>query len=99
MHPNYPHGPHGPGEKMSMKEAFASVLAAMVSIILSAPLNEYTQHYVIYLAQRSYAPEIVDLIGIAWMLLCWPLVFFAARASIIAGLTAAGVYIAYKIAI
>ena len=84
---------------MSMKDGFASVTAAMVSIILSAPLNEYTQPYVIYLAQRSYSPEIVHLIGIVWMLLCWPLAYFAARASIIAALTAAGVYIAYRLAI
>lgn len=90
------HGPNGPGDKMTMKDAFASTLAAMVSIILSTPLNEFTQPYVIYWAQRTYAPELVDLIAIIWMILCWPLAFFAARASIIAGLTAAGVYIAYR---
>lgn len=93
------HGPDGRNDRMSSKDGFASVLAAMVSIILSAPLNEYTQPWVIYLAMRSYSAELVQLISIAWMLLCWPLVFFAARESIIAGLTAAGVYAAYKLAL
>ncbi|MCD1628100.1 hypothetical protein K7H22_19075 [Seohaeicola saemankumensis] len=79
-----------------MKDGFASTLAAMISVLLSAPLNEFTQPYVILYAQRTYAPELVDLIAIVWMILCWPLVFFAARASVIAGLTAAGVYLAYR---
>lgn len=82
-----------------MNDGFATTLAAMVALILSAPLNEYTNPYVVYFAQRTYAPDLVNLISIAWMFLCWPLVFFAARASIIAGLTAAGVFIAYRLSI
>ncbi|WP_299724850.1 hypothetical protein [uncultured Tateyamaria sp.] len=95
MNPNQ-HGPNGQGGGMNMKDGFASTLAAMISVLLSAPLNEFTQPYVILYAQRTYAPELVNLIAIVWMILCWPLVFFAARASIIAGLTAAGVYLAYR---
>lgn len=89
-----PQGPRGPMDEI--KGGFATTAAAMVALILGAPLNEFTQPYVIYWAERTYAPELTQLIGIAWMILCWPLTYFAARASILAALTAAGVYLAYR---
>ncbi|TYB83479.1 hypothetical protein [Maritimibacter fusiformis] len=79
-----------------IKGGFATTAAAMVAILLGSPFNAVTAPYVIAMAERSYSPEVVDLIGIAWMILAYPFVFFAARASILAALTAAGVYIAYR---
>ena len=96
MH-NFPHHPgnRGPGDDLT--GGFASVAAAMVAILLGAPLNDWTAPYVIALAQETYSPEVVDLIGVAWMILTYPLVFFAARASIVAALTTAGMYLAYRL--
>ena len=92
---NYP--PRGPQSPMDdIKGGFATTVAAMVAILLGSPFNALTAPYVIAMAERSYSPEIVDLIGIAWMILSWPMIFFMARASIIAALTAAGVYLAMR---
>jgi hypothetical protein len=89
-----PQGPRSPGD--DIKGGFATTAAVMVAILLGAPFNALTAPYVIAMAERSYSYEVVDLIGIAWMILTYPFVFFAARASILAALTAAGVYIAYR---
>lgn len=75
---------------------FANTAAAMVSILLSPPINEFTQPYVIYWAMRSYPPELVGPISIIWMILIWPLVYFSAREGIVYALSAAGVYLAYR---
>ena len=98
MHyPNhYPgQGGRGPGE--DVKGGFATCAAAMVSIVISPPFHEFTAPYVWELSRRSYGPEMVNFIMVCWMILTWPLTFFAARAAIIAGLTVAGVYIAYRL--
>ena len=95
----YPHPPNHPGNRGNgddLKGGFATTAAAMVALLLGAPFNAMSAPYVIALAQQSYSPEIVDVIGVAWMILTYPFVFFAARASIIAGLTTAGVYLAYR---
>lgn len=92
---NYP--PRGPQSPMDdIKGGFATTAAAMVAILLGSPFNALTAPYVTAMAERSYSYEVVNLIGIAWMILAYPFVFFAARASILAALTAAGVYIAYR---
>ena len=96
MYPNAPNQPGGGGPGDDLKGGFAATAAAMVSLILSPPINEFTQPYVIYWAIRSYPSELVELISIAWMILIWPLVFFAARAGIVYALTAAGIYLAYR---
>lgn len=87
-------GNHGPGQ--DLQGGFASILAAMVALLLGSPFNAFTLPYVIVLAEQSHGPEVVDLIGMAWTLLAYPLLFFAARASIAASLSAAGVYLAYR---
>lgn len=93
---NYP--PQGPRSPMDdIKGGFATVAAAMVAILLGSPFNALTAPYVIALAEQSYSCEVSEFIGILWMLLSWPLVFFLARASIIAGLSAAGTYLAYRL--
>lgn len=98
MHyPNHFQGPGGRGPGEDLKGGFATCAAAMVSIVVSPPFYEFTGPYVWELSRRSYSPETVDFIMICYMLLCWPLTFFAARAGIIAGLTVAGVYIAYRL--
>ncbi|MBK0327745.1 hypothetical protein I5535_10620 [Rhodobacteraceae bacterium F11138] len=79
-----------------IKGGFATTVAAMCAILLATPFNTMTAPYVIALAEKSYSYEVADLIGIAWMLMSYPFVFFAARASIIAALTTAGVYLAYR---
>lgn len=89
-------GGGGPGGHL--QGGFAITAAAMVSIILSPVIDEYTKPYVIYWARRNYPPELVQLISIIWSILTWPLVFFAARAAIVYALTAAGLYLAYRFA-
>lgn len=95
--PPYHHGPGGRGPGEDLKGGFATVAAAMVSIVVSPPFHEFTAPYVWELARRSYGPEMVDFIMVIWMILIWPLCYFAARASILAGLTVAGVWIAYRL--
>lgn len=90
----------GPPQSRSLidefKGGFTTVLAAMIAVLLATPFNALTAPYVIALAEKSYSYEVADLIGIAWMILSYPFVFFAARAGIIAALTTAGVYLAYR---
>ena len=69
----------------------------MVSIVISPPFHEFTAPYVWTLASKSYGPEMVDFIMAIWMILIWPLTFFAARAAIVTALTTAGVYLAYRL--
>ena len=89
----------GRGKKKSifdMENGFATTLAFMIAMLASPALNEVTAPYVIMLAQRSYRADFVALIEIAWMLCCWPLTFFAARAGIIAALTVSTFYAGYR---
>ena len=88
--------PGNNGPSGGTQNGFANTAAAMVSIVLSPPINEFTQPYVIYWATRSYPPELVDLVSIIWMIRIWPLTFFSARAGIVYALSAAGVYLAYR---
>lgn len=88
-------GNRGPGT--DLKGGFATTAAAMIALLLASPFNTMSAPYVIALARQSYSDEIVDLIGIAWMILAYPFVFFAARASIVAGLTTAGLYLAHRL--
>lgn len=88
-------GGRGPGE--DLKGGFATCAAAMVSIVISPPFHEFTAPYVWHLSSKSYGPEMVNFIMAMWMILTWPLTFFAARAAISAALTVAGVYIAYRL--
>lgn len=97
MYPNQPHTPGNRGPGDDLKGGFSSVLAAMIALLLGAPFNALTAPYVIVLAEQTYTDEIVDLIAIAWMILAYPLVFFAARASIVAAMTTAGMYLAYRL--
>lgn len=87
-------GNRGPGT--DLQGGFATTAAAMLAMLVAPILDQYSGPYVIYLARQNYAPEIVDLIDIAWTIACYPFVFFAARASIAAALSAAGVYLAYR---
>ncbi len=93
--PNF--GSPGPRSPMDdIKGGFATTAAAMIAVLLATPFNALTAPYVISLAQKSYSQDVVHLIGIAWMLMSYPFVFFAARASIIAALTTAAVYLIYR---
>lgn len=95
MQPNFPNsGNRGPGD--DLKGGFATTAAAMIAILASPALNEVTAPYVIWLAERSYPRDVVEIMRIAWMIACFPFVFFAARAGIGAALTVAGVYLAYR---
>jgi hypothetical protein len=98
MYPNPgPYGPRGPrGPMDDIKGGFSTTLAAMVAILLGAPFNALTAPYVIAMAERTYSYEVTEIIRWAWMLLAYPAVFFAARASIIAALSATGVFLAYR---
>ncbi|MBO4168851.1 hypothetical protein [Cereibacter azotoformans] len=94
---NQDHQGNGNGlPRNDMQGGFATTSAAMIAMIAAPALDEATAEYVILLAQRSYAPDIVQLIEVAWMIACFPFVFFAARAGINAALTVAGIYLAYR---
>lgn len=94
--PNF--GPPGPRSPMDdVKGGLATTMAAMCALLLGSPFNALTAPYVIALAEQSYSGEVVQLIGVLWQIAAYPFVFFAARASITASLTAAGVYIAYRL--
>lgn len=97
MHANYPYpqpGNKGPGDPLA---ALASVIAAMVALLLAPPISNFTTPYVFVMAQQSYAPELVDLIAIGFMLLCYPATYLAARAVIVAALRALGIYLAHRL--
>lgn len=96
---NYPDPRSGNGGKRpedDLKGGFATTAAAMIAMLVAPALNEMTAPYVIWLAQKNYSQDFVELITIAWMITCFPFVFFAARAGIYYALTAAGVYLAYR---
>ena len=84
----------GPGD--DLKGGFATVAALMLAMIFAPTLSELTLPFVVGIARRSYPPDIVSLFETAWMVLAFPLTFFAARAGIAYALTAAGVYLAYR---
>lgn len=77
-------------------DGFATTLAVMLAILGGPYLNAMTAPYVIDLARRSYGPDIVHLVELAWMVACFPFVFFAARASIGVALMMAGSFVAYR---
>lgn len=88
-------GNRGPGDE-GLKGGFAMTAAAMIAMLASPALNEVTAPYVIWVAERSYPRDVVKLIRIAWMIACFPFVYYAAKAGIGAALTVAGVYLAYR---
>ncbi|QPH54672.1 hypothetical protein I0K15_02500 [Pontivivens ytuae] len=69
----------------------------MIALLLGGLMAKHTVDYITVVAAMSYPPEIVDLFEIAWTLLCYPFVFFAARASVLFAVTAAGVYLASRL--
>lgn len=81
----------------SSLNGFSTTLAAMLALLGAPYLNELTAPYVVALARRSYGPELVDLVEIAWMIACFPFVFFAARASVGVALMMAGSALAYRL--
>ena len=89
-----PPGPRGPMD--DIRGGVATTVAAMAALLLGSQFNTYTVSYVTAIAEQSYSDEIVDLIAVAWMILAYPLVFYMARASIIAAMTAIGVHLAYR---
>lgn len=91
MRENPRNGPSG-----DLQGGFATTAAAMIAMIAAPALNEMTATHVIWIAQKNYPPNIVYIIELAWMIACFPFVFFAARAGIAAALTVAGVYLAYR---
>lgn len=89
----------GNGKKRSlfdMDNGFATTLAAMISMLASPALNEFTAPYVIWLAQRSYPPDLVELIRVVWMFCCWPLTFFAAHAGTVAAMSILTLYVVQR---
>ncbi len=98
MYPN-PYQSGGPSRSPGedLKGGFATCAAAMVSIIVTPVFSEFTSPYVIWLAKDHYSGETLNFIAFAWDIIAWPMTFFAARSAIIAGLTVAGVYLAYRL--
>lgn len=77
-------------------QGFATVVAAMLAMLAAPPLHQWTAPYVLALARRSYSPDLVQLVELAWMIACYPFVFFAARASVSVALMMAGSAAAYR---
>ncbi len=96
MYPNHPQHPGNRGSGQDLLGGFAAVLAAMVALLLGSPFTALTIPYVTVLAEKSHGPETVELIRISWSILAYPMIWFAARASIVTGLSAAGVFLAYR---
>lgn len=96
---NHPYGPghggRGPGQ--DLKGGFATCAAAMVSIVVSPPIYEFTAPFVWDLSRQSYSEEVSRAIITLWGILVYPTSFFAARAAIVASLTMAGVYLSYRL--
>ncbi|QPH54751.1 hypothetical protein [Pontivivens ytuae] len=86
-----------PGPGRDMRGGFKTIVAAMIALLLGGLMAKHTVDYIAMVAAMSYPPEIVDLFEIAWTLLCYPFVFFAARASVLFAVTAAGVYLASRL--
>lgn len=76
---------------------FATTLAAMLALLGAPYLNTLTAPYVLALARQSYGPDLVQAVALAWMLACYPFVFFAARASVGVALMVAGSAVAYRL--
>ena len=66
-------------------------------LIFAPMLGEASLPYVIGIARRSYPPEFVGLFEVAWRITAFPFVFYAARAGIAYALTAAGLFLAYRL--
>lgn len=77
-------------------QGFATVVAVMLAMLAAPPLHQWTAPYVLALARRSYSPDLVQLFELAWMIACYPFVFFAARASVSVALMMAGSAAAYR---
>lgn len=80
-----------------MEGGFATTAAAMIAMLAAPALNEITAPYVIWLAQKNYSQDFVELIAIAWMIACFPFVFFSARAGIVAAITISSMYVSYRV--
>ncbi len=94
---NNPDREHQQQVAVSSIGGFASVTAAMLAMLGAPYLNELTAEYVVALARRTYPPEIVQLVEFAWLVACFPFVFFAARASIGVALMVGGSALAYRL--
>lgn len=81
---------------MDSLQGFATVLAAMLAMLAAPVLNQWTAPTVLALARQNYSPDLVQLVEVAWMLACFPFVFFAARASVGVALMMAGSALAYR---
>lgn len=94
----YRHDPgQDPGPGTDLKNGFSTTVALMMAMIFAPIVNEYSVPILRWAARFSYGPDIIEFIELAWFFLCFPLVFFAARAGIAYALTAAGVYLAYRL--
>ena len=93
----YPQPPPKKNFWEELQGGFTYTLAAMISLLTSPVLNEWTQPWVIWLASKSYSPEWVDVIAFLWLALCFPFTFFLARAGTIAAISLAGIYLAYRL--
>lgn len=93
------HNPHQEKNRQvftSAVDGFSVTLAAMLAVFVAPYLNNITAPYVVDIARQTYPPEVVDLIRFAWMVACFPFVFFAARASVGVSLMIAASYVAYR---
>lgn len=87
--------PKGPAH--DMQGGFATSVAFMIAMLAAPALSEATLPYVRRIALASYPPDLVWLFEIAWWVATFPLVFFAARASVATAITVAGVYLASRL--
>ncbi len=75
-----------------------SMVAAFMIALLGAPyLNALSQDFVLDIARGSYPPGVVSFIRFSWMVSCFPLSFFAARAALNVSLIMIGVMLGKRV--
>ncbi len=77
-------------------QGFATVVAVMLALLAAPVLNQFSAPYVLALARRSYGPDMIALVEMAWLVACYPFCFYAARASVSVALMVAGSAVAYR---
>ena len=79
-----------------IKDGFSTTAAGMLAMIFGPIVHQHSYPFVEWFALQTYPRDIVSIFEFVWMIACFPLVYFASKASILYALTAAGIYLAYR---
>lgn len=95
-HNSNPHRDEHRGVFLSSVNGLATVLAIVIALIGAPFAYNVSAPYVLNLAAKTYGADMVALVDFCWFILMFPLVFFAARASVGVALLVSGSWIAYR---